>query len=108
VRTSRVYVRLRYGPEYSGDWIVSSPRNLAGVVYELHDACLARGPMDAVNKMCEAGFRPVPDVPVAPNVSDFYSDRWEIMMCRDEPDVPRCPPSRVSRAPPPCGDVVTL
>ncbi|CAL1157348.1 unnamed protein product, partial [Cladocopium goreaui] len=35
------------GHEYSGGWLVSSPRNLPGVEYELHAACLARSPLEA-------------------------------------------------------------
>merc|ERR1719254_120491 len=79
-RSARSYVRLRWGHEYSGDWVVSSPRNLPNVAYELHDACLARDPMLALNKMCEASFRPVPEVPRAPRVADSHTDRWEIML----------------------------
>lgn len=77
-----VYVRLRYGNEYSGDWIVSSPRNLPGVEYELHDACLAREPIAAMNKMTRAGFVPCDYPPRVPPVSDFNTDKWSIMMYR--------------------------
>lgn len=62
----RVYARLRYGQEYSGDWIVSSPRNLPHVQYELYDACLARDPVTALNKMGAAGFRPCLEPPIVP------------------------------------------
>ncbi|CAK9050546.1 unnamed protein product [Durusdinium trenchii] len=58
VKTSRQFVRLRWGHEYSGGWLVSSPRNLAGVDYELHAACLARSPLEALNKLSKAGFLP--------------------------------------------------
>lgn len=80
--TDTVYVRLRYGHEYSGDWIVSSPRHLEGVEYELHDACLAREPIAAMNKMIQAGFIPCDYPPRAPPVSDFNTDKWAIMMYR--------------------------
>ncbi|CAK0818932.1 unnamed protein product, partial [Prorocentrum cordatum] len=87
VRTPRpsrsVYARLRYGQEYSGDWIVSSPRNLANVKYELYDACLARDPITALNKMGAAGFRPCTDPPEIPVSSRCNSDSWEIMMYKD-------------------------
>jgi len=79
----RVYGRLRYGLEYSGDWIVSSPRNLPNVEYELYDACLARDPITALNKMGQAGFKPCIDPPVVPASSACHSDTWEIMMYRD-------------------------
>jgi len=79
----RVYARLRYGLEYSGDWIVSSPRNLSGVEYELYDACLARDPITALNKMGAAGFRPCSDPPNVPSASRSHSDTWEIMMYKD-------------------------
>jgi len=79
----RVYARLRYGQEYSGDWIVSSPRNLANVKYELYDACLARDPITALNKMGAAGFRPCTDPPEIPVSSRCNSDSWEIMMYKD-------------------------
>ncbi|CAK0818931.1 unnamed protein product, partial [Prorocentrum cordatum] len=83
-RPSRsVYARLRYGQEYSGDWIVSSPRNLANVKYELYDACLARDPITALNKMGAAGFRPCTDPPEIPVSSRCNSDSWEIMMYKD-------------------------
>ncbi|CAJ1346347.1 unnamed protein product [Effrenium voratum] len=80
----RVYARLRYGQEYSGDWIVSSPRNLPHVQYELYDACLARDPITALNKMGAAGFRPCLDPPVVPaNNASVQNDEWEIMMYKD-------------------------
>lgn len=79
----RVYARLRYGLEYSGDWIVSSPRNLPNVEYELYDACLARDPITALNKMGAAGFRPCADPPDVPPSSRCHSDTWEIMMYKD-------------------------
>lgn len=79
----RVYARLRYGLEYSGDWIVSSPRNLANVRYELYDACLARDPISALNKMGAAGFRPCQDPPAVPAAGHCHSDKWEIMMYKD-------------------------
>lgn len=79
----RVYARLRYGQEYSGDWIVSSPRNLPSVEYELHDACLARDPITALNKMGAAGFRPCKDPPEIPHSAKFHSDSWEIIMYKD-------------------------
>jgi len=81
--THRVYARLRYGLEYSGDWIVSSPRNLPNVAYELYDACLARDPITALNKMGAAGFRPCMDPPNVPSSSRCQSDVWEIMMYKD-------------------------
>jgi len=79
----RVYARLRYGLEYSGDWIVSSPRNLQNVEYELYDACLARDPITALNKMGAAGFRPCTDPPDVPSSSKCHADTWEIMMYKD-------------------------
>mmetsp|Transcript_11858 Transcript_11858/g.22967 ORF Transcript_11858/g.22967 Transcript_11858/m.22967 type:complete len:229 (+) Transcript_11858:108-794(+) len=79
----RVYARLRYGQEYSGDWIVSSPRNLPSVQYELYDACLARDPITALNKMGAAGFRPCEDPPDVPASSGYHSETWEIMMYKD-------------------------
>eukprot|EP00439_Symbiodinium_sp_Y106_P026508 s1819_g3.t1 len=68
VRTSRQFVRLRYGHEYSGGWIISSPRNLPGVDYELHAACLARSPLEAM----------------MPRVSELEKG-WEILMYKDLP-----------------------
>ena len=44
--------RRRLGHEYSGGWLVSSPRNLPGVEYELHAACLARSPLEALHLGC--------------------------------------------------------
>ncbi|CAK0870507.1 unnamed protein product, partial [Prorocentrum cordatum] len=82
-RTTRCYVRLRFGSEYSGDWIVTSPRQLPGVDYQLHNACIARSPIDALNKMCQAGYRPCEDPPSVPPVDDFYTDNWLIAMFRD-------------------------
>lgn len=79
----RVYARLRYGQEYSGDWIVSSPRNLHNVEYELYGACLARDPITALNKMGAAGFRPCTDPPEVPSSSKCHADTWEIMMYKD-------------------------
>mmetsp|Transcript_23387 Transcript_23387/g.79227 ORF Transcript_23387/g.79227 Transcript_23387/m.79227 type:complete len:270 (-) Transcript_23387:168-977(-) len=79
----RVYARLRHGAEYSGDWIVSSPRNLPNVDYELYDACLARDPITALNKMGAAGFRPCADPPDVPSSTRCHSDQWEIMMYKD-------------------------
>eukprot|EP00933_Yihiella_yeosuensis_P083852 TRINITY_DN98140_c0_g1_i1.p1 TRINITY_DN98140_c0_g1~~TRINITY_DN98140_c0_g1_i1.p1 ORF type:complete len:230 (-),score=26.12 TRINITY_DN98140_c0_g1_i1:97-786(-) len=79
----RVYARLRYGLEYSGDWIVSSPRNLPHVEYELYDACLARDPITAINKMGAAGFRPCEDPPNVPASQNCQTDTWEIMMYKD-------------------------
>lgn len=79
----RVYARLRYGLEYSGDWIVSSPRNLPNVDYELYDACLARDPITSLNKMGAAGFRPCIDPPDVPSSSKCQSETWEIMMYKD-------------------------
>lgn len=79
----REYARLRYGLEYSGDWIVSSPRNMPNVEYELYDACLARDPISALNKMGAAGFRPCVDPPCVPSSSKCHSDTWEIMMYKD-------------------------
>lgn len=79
----RVYARLRYGLEYSGDWIVSSPRNLPCVQYELYDACLARDPITALNKMGAAGFRPCEDPPDVPSSSGCQSEKWEIMLYKD-------------------------
>jgi len=32
----RVYARVRYGSEYNGDWIVSSPRQIPNVEYQLY------------------------------------------------------------------------
>lgn len=79
----RVYARLRCGLEYSGDWIVSSPRNLPNVEYELHDACLARDPISALNKMGAAGYRPCVDPPDVPSAARSHGDTWEIMMFKD-------------------------
>eukprot|EP00931_Biecheleriopsis_adriatica_P064623 TRINITY_DN39374_c0_g1_i1.p1 TRINITY_DN39374_c0_g1~~TRINITY_DN39374_c0_g1_i1.p1 ORF type:complete len:319 (+),score=45.62 TRINITY_DN39374_c0_g1_i1:73-1029(+) len=78
------YVRLRYGQEYSGGWIITSPRNLPGVKYELHAACLARSPIEAVNKMVRAGWKPCEHPPSVPKVSDFCKNTWEIMMYKDK------------------------
>eukprot|EP00971_Amphidinium_carterae_P147210 2917051-Amphidinium_carterae.2 len=33
---------LRYGYEYAGSWIVSSPRGLPAVEYEFHQGCVAK------------------------------------------------------------------
>lgn len=79
----RLYARLRYGLEYSGDWIVSSPRNLPNCEYELYDACLARDPITALNKMGAAGFRPCIDPPDVPSSSKCRTETWEIMMYKD-------------------------
>jgi len=79
----RIYARLRYGLEYSGDWIVSSPRNLSNVEYELYDACLARDPITALNRMGAAGFRPCVDPPDVPSATRSHSDTWEILMYKD-------------------------
>jgi len=79
----RVYARLRFGLEYSGDWIVSSPRNLPNVEYELYDACLARDAITALNKMGAAGFRPCVDPPDVPSASRSQEETWEIMMYKD-------------------------
>ena len=124
-----VYARLRYGQEYSGDWIVSSPRlallgltlhktqcrnslscrrNLPHVQYELYDACLARDPITALNKMGAleaerplasfgffqtsgtsdswtgaAGFRPCVEPPTVPASTSCQNDDWEIMLYKD-------------------------
>ncbi|CAE7468480.1 kctd6 [Symbiodinium sp. CCMP2592] len=82
-RSHRVYARLRYGQEYSGDWIVSSPRNLPHVQYELYDACLARDPITALNKMGAAGFRPCVEPPTVPASTSCQNDDWEIMLYKD-------------------------
>lgn len=82
-RSERVFARLRHGPEYNERWIVSSPRNLPGVQYELHNACLGHGPLEAMNRMSQAGFKPVDFPPNIPKVSKFYTPSWEIMMYRD-------------------------
>mmetsp|Transcript_40188 Transcript_40188/g.92376 ORF Transcript_40188/g.92376 Transcript_40188/m.92376 type:complete len:269 (+) Transcript_40188:58-864(+) len=79
----RIYARVRYGLEYTGDWIVSSPRNLPNVHYELYDACLARDPITALNMMGSAGFRPCNEPPDVPSSSACRSDVWEIMMYKD-------------------------
>eukprot|EP00747_Dinoflagellata_sp_TGD_P071756 gnl/TRDRNA2_/TRDRNA2_157183_c2_seq1.p1 gnl/TRDRNA2_/TRDRNA2_157183_c2~~gnl/TRDRNA2_/TRDRNA2_157183_c2_seq1.p1 ORF type:complete len:326 (-),score=30.70 gnl/TRDRNA2_/TRDRNA2_157183_c2_seq1:115-1092(-) len=84
-RSHRLYARLRYGGEYSGDWIVSSPRNLPGVEYELYDACLARDPVSAMNKMGGAGFLPCQHPPIIPPSSQCHCDNWEILMYKDIP-----------------------
>mmetsp|Transcript_49816 Transcript_49816/g.102812 ORF Transcript_49816/g.102812 Transcript_49816/m.102812 type:complete len:278 (+) Transcript_49816:26-859(+) len=84
VRTSRQFVRLRYGHEYSGGWIISSPRNLPGVDYELHAACLARSPLEAMNKLSKAGFHPCDQPPRMPRVSELEKG-WEILMYKDLP-----------------------
>jgi len=85
LKPERFYIRLRYGHEYSGGWVVSSPRNLCGVDYELHDACLERGPIAAMNKMCQVGFKPAENPPRAPTVSEFFTDKWSILMYTDDP-----------------------
>merc|ERR1712224_411741 len=85
---SRHYVRLRYGEEYSGGWVITSPRNVSGVSYELHSACLARSPIEAVNKMSMAGYTPSIYPPRLPKVADFYTHKWEIMMYKDTNFVP--------------------
>jgi len=82
-RKDRQFVRLRYGHEYSGDWIVSSPRNLPGVPYEMHDACLARTPIEAMNRMSKVGYRPIDFPPRLPPVSSAYTDKWVILMYKD-------------------------
>merc|ERR1719210_2212493 len=82
-RIDRHFVRLRYGHEYSGDWIVSSPRNLQGVPYEMHGACLARTPIEAINKMSSVGFRPFERPPKLPSLSNAYTDKWVILMYKD-------------------------
>lgn len=82
-RNERVFARLRHGPEYNERWIVSSPRNISGVQYELHNACLGHGPIEAMNRMSQAGFKPVDFPPKIPPVSRFYTNTWEIMMYRD-------------------------
>eukprot|EP00928_Gymnodinium_smaydae_P042756 TRINITY_DN28758_c0_g1_i1.p1 TRINITY_DN28758_c0_g1~~TRINITY_DN28758_c0_g1_i1.p1 ORF type:complete len:277 (+),score=54.69 TRINITY_DN28758_c0_g1_i1:82-912(+) len=79
----RVYARVRFGTEYSGDWIVSSPRNLPNVDYELYDACLGRDAITALNRMGAAGFRPCVDPPPVPLASQSLSDSWEILMYKD-------------------------
>lgn len=81
--SQRVYARLRSGHEYSGDWIVSSPRNLGNVEYELYGACLARDPITALNKMGAAGFRPCVDPPEVPSSTRCHAPNWEIMMYKD-------------------------
>eukprot|EP00435_Cladocopium_sp_Y103_P021224 s430_g5.t1 len=82
MKTSRQYVRLRLGHEYSGGWLVSSPRNLPGVEYELHAACLARSPLEALNKLSKAGFLPCSQPPKMPRMSDAD---WELMLYKDHP-----------------------
>ncbi|CAJ1452545.1 unnamed protein product [Effrenium voratum] len=82
VRTTRQFVRLRYGHEYSGGWLVSSPRHLPNVDYELHGACLARSALEAMNKLAKAGFRPCDQPPKMPKVAD---SSWELMMYKDIP-----------------------
>lgn len=84
-RSERVFARLRHGPEYNERWIVSSPRNISGVQYELHNACLGHGPLEAMNRMAQAGFKPVDFPPKIPRVSMFYTNTWEVMMYRDRP-----------------------
>jgi len=78
----RMYVRLRNGHEYPGEWVVTSPRGVPGVQYELHDACVARTAISALNKMSEAGFV-VCEVPQIPPVRDLHSDNWDIRMYKD-------------------------
>lgn len=87
--TNHFFARLRFGHEYSGGcggWVVSSPRNLCGIEYELHDACVARAPITAMNKLSKVGFKPCDDPPRLPPVSDFYTDKWSIMMYNDNAD----------------------
>ena len=81
VKTWRQFVRLRLGHEYSGGWLVSSPRNLPNVDYELHAACLARSPLEALNKLSQAGFVPCSQPPKMPRMSELES--WELMMYKD-------------------------
>jgi len=82
-RTTRVYARLRYGHEYPGKWIVSSPRSLPNVEYELYDAALARDMIPAMNKMAQAGFKPCKTPPEVPAVDDLRSDNWQVLMYKD-------------------------
>mmetsp|Transcript_10065 Transcript_10065/g.26746 ORF Transcript_10065/g.26746 Transcript_10065/m.26746 type:complete len:348 (-) Transcript_10065:64-1107(-) len=78
------FARLRYGHEYNGDWIVSSPRNLPGVDYELHGACLARGPIEAINLMSKAGWRPCDIPPKLPPASKVHAKEWRILMVKEQ------------------------
>lgn len=82
-RVMRQYVGLRYGHEYNGDWIVSSPRNVPGVEYELHGACIARTPIVAMNAMSRAGWRPCNNLPEMPPASRLYTKEWRIIMYKD-------------------------
>lgn len=81
-RGSRRFARLRHGHEYNGDWIVSSPRNLPGVEYEAHGACLSRAPIDAMNKMSKAGWSPCEYPPRMPPQRLVYTSEWMILMYR--------------------------
>eukprot|EP00929_Paragymnodinium_shiwhaense_P011529 TRINITY_DN11736_c0_g1_i1.p1 TRINITY_DN11736_c0_g1~~TRINITY_DN11736_c0_g1_i1.p1 ORF type:complete len:420 (-),score=52.37 TRINITY_DN11736_c0_g1_i1:39-1298(-) len=76
------FARLRYGHEYNGDWVVSSPRNLPGVVYELHGACLARSPMEAMNRMSEAGWKPCDFPPKMPPYGKVCLNDWRLIMTK--------------------------
>ncbi|CAE8615263.1 unnamed protein product [Polarella glacialis] len=81
----RRYVRLRFGQEYSGGggWVVTSPRNLPDIDYVLHSACLARSPIEAMNKMSQAGYTPCEYPPRLPPVEEFYTESWEVMMSKE-------------------------
>lgn len=86
---TRTYARLRYGHEYPGDWIVSSPRNLPDVDYDLYEATLGRDLIPAMNRMVRAGFKPCDTPPNLPKVSEYHTDKWQLMMYKDTP-APGC------------------
>jgi len=86
---TRTYARLRYGHEYPGDWIVSSPRNLPDVDYDLYEATLGRDLIPAMNRMVRAGFKPCTTPPKLPSVAEYHTDKWQLMMYKDTP-APGC------------------
>lgn len=82
-RRKRLFCRLRYGHEYQGGWVVSSPRNLPGVEYELHGACLARSILSAINKLSAAGWRTCEDPPKVPPITELSKLDWGVGMYKD-------------------------
>lgn len=86
---TRMYARLRYGHEYPGDWIVSSPRAIPDVDYDLYEATLGRDLIMAMNRMVRAGFKPCTVPPLLPKISQYHTDTWQLMMYKDIP-APGC------------------
>mmetsp|Transcript_1374 Transcript_1374/g.3696 ORF Transcript_1374/g.3696 Transcript_1374/m.3696 type:complete len:780 (+) Transcript_1374:70-2409(+) len=89
-RDIKLYARLRYGYEYAGSWIVSSPRGLPAVEYEFHQGCVAKDPIAALSKMANAGFTPCAYPPPIPRPQDYYKDTWEIMLQKEMPQSMLC------------------